>query len=98
MLQTFADNPALFIGTCGALGLMIGSFLNVVIHRLPIMMDNELRAECAALAAEDAPPEDAPPEAETPSNRPSIWRRPETPAPKLPSARPNTHPNPLSSI
>jgi leader peptidase (prepilin peptidase)/N-methyltransferase len=57
LLQTFADNPALFIGTCGVLGLMIGSFLNVVIHRLPIMMDNELRAECAALAAEDAPPE-----------------------------------------
>ncbi len=67
LLQTFAENPALFIGTCGALGLMIGSFLNVVIHRLPIMMDNELRAECAALAAEDAPPEAAPPETETPA-------------------------------
>jgi leader peptidase (prepilin peptidase) / N-methyltransferase len=66
LLQTFAENPALFIGTCGALGLMIGSFLNVVIHRLPIMMDNELRAECAALAAEDAPPEQAP-EAGTPA-------------------------------
>jgi leader peptidase (prepilin peptidase)/N-methyltransferase len=65
LLQTFAENPALFIGTCGALGLMIGSFLNVVIHRLPIMMDNELRAECAALAAEDAPPEVAPQETET---------------------------------
>jgi leader peptidase (prepilin peptidase)/N-methyltransferase len=67
LLQTFAENPALFIGTCGALGLMIGSFLNVVIHRLPIMMDNELRAECAALAAEDAPPEVAPQETETPA-------------------------------
>ena len=50
LLETLADNPALFIGICGVLGLLIGSFLNVVIHRVPIMMDNELRAECAALA------------------------------------------------
>ncbi|WP_081986639.1 A24 family peptidase [Chitinibacter sp. ZOR0017] len=28
-------------------GLCIGSFLNVVIHRLPIMMENEFRSECA---------------------------------------------------
>jgi leader peptidase (prepilin peptidase)/N-methyltransferase len=48
--------PALFIGVCAVLGLLIGSFLNVVIHRVPIMMDNELRAECATLA----PPETAP--------------------------------------
>ena len=31
------------------LGLLIGSFLNVVIYRVPIMMDNALRAECAEL-------------------------------------------------
>ncbi len=30
------------------LGLLVGSFLNVVIYRVPIMMDNALRAECAA--------------------------------------------------
>jgi leader peptidase (prepilin peptidase) / N-methyltransferase len=47
--------PWLFIGLSVVLGLLIGSFLNVVIHRMPIMMDNELRAECAALAAQDAP-------------------------------------------
>ena len=52
-LDTLARHPALFIGCCGVLGLLIGSFLNVVIHRLPIMMDNELRAECAALAGTD---------------------------------------------
>jgi leader peptidase (prepilin peptidase)/N-methyltransferase len=28
------------------LGLMIGSFLNVVIYRLPLMMDNEWRTQC----------------------------------------------------
>ena len=36
------------------LGLLIGSFLNVVIYRVPVMMDNALRAECAALAGGDA--------------------------------------------
>jgi len=33
----------------GLLGLCIGSFLNVVIHRLPIMMERGWRAESAAL-------------------------------------------------
>ena len=40
-------------------GLCIGSFLNVVIHRLPKMMEREWRAECAALAGET--PAEAPP-------------------------------------
>jgi leader peptidase (prepilin peptidase)/N-methyltransferase len=31
------------------LGLLVGSFLNVVIYRLPIMMDNEWRAHCREL-------------------------------------------------
>src|SRR4029079_5262245 len=39
---------------CFVLGLLIGSFLNVVIHRVPIMMENELRTECALQAAQDA--------------------------------------------
>ena len=49
-----ATHPALFVTCCVLLGLMVGSFLNVVIHRVPIMMDHELRAECAVLAAQDA--------------------------------------------
>jgi leader peptidase (prepilin peptidase)/N-methyltransferase len=48
--------PWLFIGLSVVLGLLVGSFLNVVIHRVPIMMDNELRAECAMLSAQDAVP------------------------------------------
>jgi len=38
------------------LGLLVGSFLNVVIHRLPRMLDREWRAQCAELAGA-APPE-----------------------------------------
>jgi leader peptidase (prepilin peptidase) / N-methyltransferase len=60
LIETLAQSPALYIGTCVFFGLMVGSFLNVVIHRLPIMMDNELRSECAALAAGDAEPPPAP--------------------------------------
>ncbi|MEZ5562283.1 MAG: A24 family peptidase [Gammaproteobacteria bacterium] len=33
----------------GVLGLLVGSFLNVVIYRLPLMMDREWREQCRAL-------------------------------------------------
>jgi leader peptidase (prepilin peptidase)/N-methyltransferase len=33
----------------GLLGLLVGSFLNVVIHRLPKMMEMQWAAECAEL-------------------------------------------------
>ena len=56
LLQPLADFPALFIGTCVVLGLLIGSFLNVVIFRVPVMMDQALRHECATLADPNAPP------------------------------------------
>ncbi|MEN9903510.1 MAG: putative type 4 prepilin-like protein leader peptide processing enzyme [Pseudomonadota bacterium] len=38
----------------GLLGLLVGSFLNVVIHRLPRMMEQRWRQECAEL--NDQPP------------------------------------------
>ena len=37
---------------------MVGSFLNVVIHRLPMMMEHEWRAHCAELAESNTPPPD----------------------------------------
>jgi leader peptidase (prepilin peptidase) / N-methyltransferase len=49
-LEPIATIPWLFVGFVVVIGLLIGSFLNVVIYRVPIMMDNELRSECAALA------------------------------------------------
>ena len=41
----------LLIAIVFLLGLLIGSFLNVVIHRLPIMMDRDWRRHCAELNA-----------------------------------------------
>jgi leader peptidase (prepilin peptidase)/N-methyltransferase len=52
MLDAFSQSPGLFVGTCTVLGLIIGSFLNVVIHRLPKMMEREWRVQCAELAGD----------------------------------------------
>ncbi|MHB8816634.1 MAG: prepilin peptidase [Steroidobacteraceae bacterium] len=46
VIAIFAASPALFIGACLVLGLIVGSFLNVVIHRVPIIMDRQWREEC----------------------------------------------------
>ena len=47
----------------GLLGLMVGSFLNVVIHRLPKMMEQRWAAECAEQHATADPPEETAPPA-----------------------------------
>lgn len=39
----------------GVLGLLIGSFLNVVIHRLPKMMEQDWAAECAEISGQAVP-------------------------------------------
>jgi len=47
--------PAVLPWVALALGLCIGSFLNVVIHRLPKMMEREWREQCAELTGAAAP-------------------------------------------
>lgn len=54
----FTEAPAIFIAVAFAFALMIGSFLNVVIYRLPIMMQREWRDQCEEL--KDALPTDLP--------------------------------------
>ena len=39
----------------GILGLLVGSFLNVVIHRIPKMMEREWHCQCAELRGEEEP-------------------------------------------
>lgn len=48
-------DPAVFPWVSLAFGLCAGSFLNVVIHRLPKMMERAWRAECAELAGQPLP-------------------------------------------
>jgi len=38
--------PALFFGGVTLFSLLVGSFLNVVIHRLPLMMERQWRRDC----------------------------------------------------
>ena len=53
VVELLQSSPLLITGSAFLLGLVIGSFLNVVIHRLPIMMDRDWRGQCAELAAEN---------------------------------------------
>jgi leader peptidase (prepilin peptidase) / N-methyltransferase len=51
--------PAVLPWFALVIGLCIGSFLNVVIHRLPKMLEREWRAECAELAGAPLGPQPA---------------------------------------
>ena len=53
-----ALSPDGFVAIAGLLGLAIGSFLNVVIHRLPRIMEREWAAQCAELRGETLPPQE----------------------------------------
>ena len=46
---TFEQLPVFWIITATLLGLLVGSFLNVVINRLPVMMEREWKRDCRAL-------------------------------------------------
>ena len=45
-IELLASSPAFFVGACLVLGLVIGSFLNVVIYRLPLMLERQWRQQC----------------------------------------------------
>jgi leader peptidase (prepilin peptidase) / N-methyltransferase len=67
VLDLLAQSPVAFIAAAAAVGLVVGSFLNVVVYRLPIMLQRQWQAECAAPAittgsnaAEPAPAATAP--------------------------------------
>lgn len=52
------DSSALYL-VVTLLGLLVGSFLNVVIHRLPLMLQRDWQQECAELNGQ--PPAELPP-------------------------------------
>jgi leader peptidase (prepilin peptidase)/N-methyltransferase len=49
LLEILQSHPFFFVVLCGIAGLLVGSFLNVVIHRLPKMMEREWHDQCAEL-------------------------------------------------
>ncbi len=49
------QNNTLFIALSTLIGLMVGSFLNVVIHRLPKMMEQEWHNNCLELQGKEVP-------------------------------------------
>ena len=53
IIALIQQNSTIFIIIASLLGLVIGSFLNVVIHRLPIMMEMDWREQCASLSGID---------------------------------------------
>lgn len=55
MAEIFSHSPVLFAGVAFAFALLIGSFLNVVIYRLPIMMQREWHEQCEELAESESP-------------------------------------------
>jgi leader peptidase (prepilin peptidase)/N-methyltransferase len=58
MLHVLQTNSGFFLVVTGILGLLIGSFLNVVIHRLPVMMEKSWRQQCEDFLADNSPPND----------------------------------------
>lgn len=53
------SSQTLFSALAGVIGLLVGSFLNVVIYRLPIMMQRAWRKECAEYLQLSQEPGDA---------------------------------------
>lgn len=56
LFSLFKSAPIVFAIVSGLLGLVVGSFLNVVIHRLPKMMEREWHAQCDELNGQTPPP------------------------------------------
>jgi len=52
-------HPAIFPWLCLAFGLCVGSFLNVLIYRLPKIMSRDWEVQCAELRGEEPPKQDA---------------------------------------
>lgn len=57
VLRLLRTQPHFFQGVCLVMGLLVGSFLNVVIHRLPKMMERDWHANCLDLQGQPVPDE-----------------------------------------
>src|SRR5271154_1175660 len=51
----YTSDPVLFAGSVFFLGLIVGSFLNVVIYRLPIMLERDWRSQAEEMLSTGEP-------------------------------------------
>jgi len=56
-MPQFLLDPAVALGLAAVVGLLVGSFLNVVIHRLPRMLERGWQEQCAELRGETPAPQ-----------------------------------------
>ena len=54
LFSLLQSSPALLLSVCFVLGLFVGSFLNVVVYRLPLMMQTTWRRECKEFLQQDS--------------------------------------------
>lgn len=60
LIDYMASHVLAFVVVAGLLGLVIGSFLNVVIHRLPQMMERDWLRQCREMLEPEKPQPDQP--------------------------------------
>ncbi len=68
-ILVFDQYPVVYLGCLFVLGLVVGSFLNVVIYRLPEMMNREWRKDCLEFLQQPAETETAKFNLNTPRSR-----------------------------
>jgi leader peptidase (prepilin peptidase)/N-methyltransferase len=52
-LELLQHHPVLYLSFVFVIGLLVGSFLNVVIYRLPVMLKQQWRSECLTFLAHE---------------------------------------------
>jgi leader peptidase (prepilin peptidase) / N-methyltransferase len=57
VIELLSSSPMLTIGVTAVFGLLVGSFLNVVIHRVPKMLERDWRRQCLELDGKPLPEE-----------------------------------------
>ena len=55
-IDLLQHNPVLYLSIVIVLGLLVGSFLNVVIYRLPIILKQQWKADCVSFLAQENEP------------------------------------------
>jgi leader peptidase (prepilin peptidase)/N-methyltransferase len=55
LIELFGQHLAVWVSLSAVLGLALGSFINVVVHRLPVMMQRQWQEQCAELRGEELP-------------------------------------------